>query len=125
MIGIEFLPSKDVAQRLTDIIEYAERVRRYVADRDRDSFLADDMAYDAVLRCLQCISEAAKKLGSEAERLMPDQPWKGIRAIGNPLRHEYDSIEDHLIWEAVCGCRGLTEDCQMALENIQGQPEQG
>ncbi len=63
--GIAFLPSKDVAQRLADIIEYAERVRRYVGDRDKESFLADDMAYDAVLRCLLCISEAAKKLESK------------------------------------------------------------
>jgi uncharacterized protein with HEPN domain len=90
------LPSKDVARRLADIVEYAERVSRYVGGRDQEAFLADDMARDAVLRCLQCISEAANKLDSEAERLMPGQPWKGIRAIGNPLRHEYDSIEDHL-----------------------------
>ena len=79
------MPSKDITRRLADIIEYAERVRRYVAGREKETFLADDMAYDAVLRCLQCISEAAKKLGSEAERLMPDQPWKGIRSIGNPF----------------------------------------
>jgi len=113
------LPSKDVYQRLADIIEYAERVTRYVAGRDRESFLADDMARDAVLRCLQCISEAAKKLGDEAERLMPNQPWKGIRGIGNPLRHDYDSIEDHLIWEAVLGCPSLTNDCKAALSQVQ------
>jgi uncharacterized protein with HEPN domain len=112
------LPSKDVARRLADIVDYAERVSRYVGGRDRDAFLADDMARDAVLRCLQCISEAAKKLDSEAERLMPNQPWKGVRAIGNPLRHEYDSIEDHLIWEAVCGCFSLARDCQAALQRL-------
>jgi len=126
LIGIAFLPSKDVAQRLADIIEYAERVRRYVAGRDEQTFLADDMTYDAVLRCLQCsISEAAKKLGGEAERLMPDQPWKGIRGIGNPLRHDYDSIEDQLIWEAVCGCSSLAEDCAVMLIKMQAQPKQG
>lgn len=119
------MPSKDITRRLADIIEYAERVRRYVAGREKETFLADDMAYDAVLRCLQCISEAAKKLGSEAERLMPDQPWKGIRSIGNPLRHEYDSIEDQLIWEAVCGCSSLAEDCAATLRKMQDQPKQG
>ena len=81
----------------------------------------DDMARDAVLRCLQCISEAATKLGAEAERLMPDQPWKGIRGIGNPLRHEYDSLEDRLIWEAVCGCPSLANDCRAALGCMQSE----
>ncbi len=118
------MPSRDVAQRLADIIEYAEKVGWYVGSRDKEAFLADEMAYDAVLRCLQCISEAAKKLGSEAERLIPDQPWKGIRGIGNPLRHEYDSVEDHLVWKAVCGCKSLAEDCQAALCHIQEQPTQ-
>lgn len=113
------MPSRNIVQRLGDIIEYAERVTRYVAGRDQETFLADDMARDAVLRCLLCISEAAKKLGSEAERLMPNQPWKGIRAIGNPLRHEYDSIEDHLIWEAVRDCLSLAQDCRAALRRIQ------
>ncbi len=82
------MPSKKVSRRLADIIDYAERVSRYVGGRNREVFLADDLARDAVLRCLQCISEAATKLDSEAERLMPNQPWKGIRGIGNPLRHE-------------------------------------
>jgi uncharacterized protein with HEPN domain len=112
------LPSKDVSRRLADIVEYAERVTRYVGSRDREAFFADDMVRDAVLRCLQCISEAAKKLGGEAELLMPNQPWKGIRGIGNPLRHEYDSLEDHLIWEAVCGCPSLANDCRVILSRI-------
>ncbi len=112
------MPSKNAARRLADIVDHAERVSRYVGGRDRESFLADDMARDAVLRCLQCISEAAKKLDVEAERLIPTQPWKGIRAIGNPLRHEYDSIEDRLIWEAVCGCPSLAQDCKAALSRL-------
>ena len=43
------MPSKDVPQRLADIVEYAERVVRYVTGRDRETFLADDMARDAIL----------------------------------------------------------------------------
>ena len=112
------MPSKDVPRRLADILEYAEKVTRYVAGRDREAFAADEMARDAVPRCLQCISEAAKKLDAEAEVLMPSQPWKGIRGIGNPLRHEYDSIEDHLIWEAICGCPSLANDCREALRRM-------
>jgi hypothetical protein len=50
-----------------------------------------------------------QKTRHRSQRLMPDQPWKGIRGIGNPLRHEYDSIEDHLIWQAVSGCESLAD----------------
>jgi uncharacterized protein with HEPN domain len=45
-----------------------------------------------VERCLERISEAAKKLDDQAAMLIPDQPWDKIRAFGNVLRHEYDEI---------------------------------
>ena len=64
---------------------------------------------------------SGQKLDTEAEQLMPNQPWKGIRGIGNPLRHEYDSLEDHLIWEAVRGCPSLANDCRAALGWMQSE----
>jgi uncharacterized protein with HEPN domain len=112
------LPSEKVVQRLADIIENADKVTRYVGGRDRNTFFADEKSLDAVERCLQRISEAAIKLAEEAERLMPDQNWKGIRGIGNPLRHEYDTIEEHLIWQAICGCPSLAKDCQKILNEL-------
>jgi uncharacterized protein with HEPN domain len=58
-------------------------------------------AIPAVERCLLRISEAARKLAGVLEEIAPDQPWSGIRAIGNVLRHEYDAVNAALIWEIV------------------------
>jgi uncharacterized protein with HEPN domain len=44
------------------------------------------------------ISEAAMRLGDEAERLCPEQPWRDIRGLGNWLRHQYDKIDVATIW---------------------------
>lgn len=52
-------------------------------------------------RCLERISEAAKKLGPEAESLCPEISWSKIRGLGNLLRHEYDHVESLRIWYAV------------------------
>ena len=49
--------------------------------REQD-FLADAKTLDAVERCLARISEAAIKLGADAERLCPQIPWRDIRGIG-------------------------------------------
>jgi uncharacterized protein with HEPN domain len=35
------------------------------------------------------------------EEIVPNQPWSGIRAIGNVLRHEYDRVEPAMIWRIV------------------------
>ena len=61
----------------------------------------DDKTRDAVERCLERISEAARKLGSEMEERRPSVSWRGIRGLGNVLRHEYDVVDDSTILQIV------------------------
>ena len=63
-----------------------------------DAFLADLKTHDAVERCLERVSEAAKKLGDTAEVLCPGIPWPAIRSTGNLLRDEYDRVDGARIW---------------------------
>ena len=91
------MPSKDPVQRFEDILVNIERIEAYTQDLDCASFLADHKTYDAVERCLG-ISEAAKKLGPEAEELCPGIPWPQLRSLGNFLRHEYARIEGERLW---------------------------
>lgn len=84
-----------------DIIENIEMIREYTNVMDFPAFLADRKTRDATERCLQRISEAAKKLGDLAEAEMPDLDWRGIRDIGNVLRHAYDRLEPKAIWAIV------------------------
>lgn len=59
---------------------------------DQDGFERYGQLRDAVDRCLERFCEAVNRLGSRAEPLMPGQPWKDIRGMGNRLRHAYDRI---------------------------------
>lgn len=61
----------------------------------------DPKTRDAVERCLERISEAAAKLGDEADELVPGQPWPEIRALGNRLRHEYDRVRVDRLWTII------------------------
>lgn len=57
---------------LQDMIECARKVRRYADGLSLDSFRQDDMAYDAVLRNLEIIGEAAKHIPPEIRDCHPD-----------------------------------------------------
>ncbi len=65
---------------------------------DRQSFERSEWARDAVERCIERICEAAYRLGEHAEQLMPTQPWRDIRGMGNRLRHAYDRMDVDIIW---------------------------
>ena len=62
------------------------------------AFREDIKTIDAVARNLQKISEAAIRLGSQAETLCPGPPWGDIRGLGNWLRHQYDRVDLETIW---------------------------
>lgn len=55
----------------------------------------------AVERKMLVISEAAIRLGDEAERLYPALPWRDIRGICNWLRHAYDRVDPQIMWDTV------------------------
>jgi len=55
----------------------------------------------ATERKLLSISEAAVRLGDEAENLCPGIRWRDIRGIGNWLRHQYDRVDLEIIWNTV------------------------
>jgi uncharacterized protein with HEPN domain len=76
-------------------------IEQFTSGMDFEAFRATPMAIAAVERKLQIISEAATRLGNEAEQRIPDQPWRDIRGIGNQLRHAYERIDLNTIWNAV------------------------
>jgi uncharacterized protein with HEPN domain len=116
------LPSEKPARRLEDIIENAQAIQRYVAGMDGTAFEKDQKNYDAVERCLERISEAAAKLGDLATSLVPGQPWKEIRALGNRLRHEYDAIREDRLWDIVqVDLPPLCAVCEEALQRLRAQ----
>jgi uncharacterized protein with HEPN domain len=45
--------------------------------------------------------EAAIRLGDEAERCCPEQPWRDIRGIGNQLRHAYERVDLKPVWDTM------------------------
>ena len=91
----------DPADALADIIENAERIQEYLVGMDREAFARDGRTRDAVERCLERICEAVYRLGERAPEILPSQPLRDIRGMGNRLRHAYDRISLNVIWDAV------------------------
>ncbi len=114
------MPSDKPVRRLQDIIKNAQTILRYTAGMSLQNFREDSRTYDAVERCLERISEAMVKLGDLAPILMPGQPWREIRALGNRLRHEYDAINEDRLWDIVqTDLPDLCVACQNALRHLE------
>jgi len=73
----------------------------FVRGMDLGALREDPKTVAAVERKLLLISEAAIRLGEDADRLCPGLPWHNIRGIGNWLRHRYDSVDVETVWNTV------------------------
>jgi len=86
---------------LRDILESAKKVVRYTQGMDFDSFVKNEMAYDAVLRNLEIIGEAAKHIPDEVRRRYPDIAWREMAGLRDILTHAYFGLDDEVLWDIV------------------------
>jgi uncharacterized protein with HEPN domain len=95
------MPSKNPAQRLSDIIDNVDAITAFAADLDFQAFRVERKTVYAVVRALEIISEASRRLPGELLHRHPEIDWAAIAAAGNVYRHEYEAVDEALIWHTI------------------------
>ena len=67
---------------VNDMIEFSENVQAYTAGLDEDGFLSDRRTYDATLRNLELIGEAATHIPKSVRNARPKVPWRSTSRCG-------------------------------------------
>ena len=93
--------SRDWRLYLEDIERACEKVGRYTRGSDFDAFVADERTYDAVLRNLEVIGEATKRVPDSVRGQMPEIPWRAISGFRDFVAHAYFAVDDRIVWNAV------------------------
>jgi len=92
--------SRDWLLYLDDLIDSAEKIRRFLQGRSFETFSTDEMLFDAVLFNLEVIGEAVKKLPEEAKSSVPDGNWTGPARMRDLIAHHYFAVDPQIVWEA-------------------------
>jgi uncharacterized protein with HEPN domain len=95
------MPSNRAAIALLDIRDNAKLAQEFAAGLSMDAFKADRRAFYAVTRCLEIISEAARRLPSSLRDRHPELPSRAIMGLGNVYRHDYDNVAEEFVWRTV------------------------
>ena len=84
-----------------DIIESCEKIQRYTAGMDRVAFETDGKTVDAVIRNLEIIGEAAKKLPNDARVRCPAVEWRKISSFRDVVAHANFGVDLAIVWNVV------------------------
>ena len=66
-----------------------------------EAFLADRMRQDAIIRKLEIVGEAVKRLSDATRAQRPEIPWKQIAGMRDRLMHAYFGVDLGLVWRVV------------------------
>ncbi len=86
---------------LDDMIGFTERVLTYTEGYDKTGFVSSGITYDATLRNLELIGEAATHVPPEVRERYPAVPWRLLVATRNRLIHAYLGVDDDTVWSIV------------------------
>ncbi len=86
---------------LQDMLEAALKIERYTLGLGREEFFSDDLIVDAVLRNLEIIGEAARRIPAKFKSDRPEIDWTRISGLRNRIVHEYFGLDLAIIWQIV------------------------
>jgi len=95
------MPSELEQASLHDILHHIDLVQQFTAGQDFKTFNTDTMRIYAVIRCLEVISEASRRLSDELKARHPTIAWKEMAGAGSVYRHDYQDVASRRVWDTV------------------------
>ena len=86
---------------IRDMLESAEKAIAFVGDMSYEEFSEDDKTTYAVVRAIEIIGEAAKKVPKDLRDSYPEIPWREITGTRDKLVHEYFGVNLAVVWRTV------------------------
>ena len=90
---------KDDSIYIDHIFNSINRILDYISGKDRESFEADLVTQDAVVRQLEIIGEATKRVSKESRSKHPDIPWSDMAGMRDVLIHDYIDVDFGVVWK--------------------------
>jgi uncharacterized protein with HEPN domain len=93
--------SREFLDFIEDMLDGMNKAIALLEDVSYTRFETDFRINFAVVRALEIIGEAAKRLPEELRQKYPDIPWKGMAGMRDRIIHGYDNVDLQIVWDVV------------------------
>lgn len=92
---------RDFLDYLEDILDAMEKAELLIAGVTYEQFAQDFRIHFAVVRALEIIGEASKRLPASLRQQHPALPWRGMAGLRDHIAHGYDVVDLEIVWNVV------------------------
>jgi uncharacterized protein with HEPN domain len=102
------------------ILAAVDRIQQYTQAISETDFLNNFMVQDAVIRNLEIVGEASKKVSVAVKEKHPEIPWRQMAGLRDKLIHDYFGIDLPAVWNVVESNLPIlkTQLTQINLDNL-------
>ena len=86
---------------LREILQQIDLAEKFASGRSLQSLQDDPMPLYAIIRCLEVISEASRRLSNAVKSRHAEIPWQEMAAAGNFYRHRYEDVLPPRVWKTL------------------------
>jgi uncharacterized protein with HEPN domain len=90
---------KDDKIYIDHILQSIDRIEDYLSGKDHQTFSNDFMTQDAIVRQLEIIGEATKRISKELRNTNPQVPWPDMAGMRDILIHDYIDVDIDIVWK--------------------------
>jgi len=94
-------PEREWRFYLDDMIAFTEKVLTYTDGLNQAAFESNPKTFDATLRNLELIGEAATRIPQSVRDGASEIPWRQVIATRNRLIHGYLGVDNDTIWSVI------------------------
>lgn len=84
---------------LLDMLLAARKIRDFTQGVGQERFQQDELMQHGIMRLIQIIGEAARKVSQDFRQEHPEIPWRQAIGMRHRLVHEYFQIIPGKVWE--------------------------
>ncbi|MDM8003537.1 MAG: DUF86 domain-containing protein [Bacteroidota bacterium] len=106
---------KDDRIYIEHILQSIGRISFYLTGKDYQSFSDDFLTQDAVIRQLEIIGEATKRISKELRAINPNIPWSDMAGMRDILIHDYIDVDTDIVWKTASES---LSDLEKLLQNL-------